>query len=169
MFWIPFLQQRSPLSSTASTLLSLWVIPIDINLVNTHFGHLMWRAGSLVKTRCWEILKAKGQGDNRGWDGWMASPTQGTWVWAISGRWWRTGKPGVLQSMGPQRVRYNLVTEQQQWSILKHNKINFLDSWPCTSYQSISKWYFTAEILKNSWSSLSSPIQLFLYLLQGDT
>ena len=49
--------------------------------------------------------------DNRGWDGWMASPTQGTWVWARSGSWWLTGKPGVLQSMGLQRVRRDWVTE----------------------------------------------------------
>ena len=53
--------------------------------------------------------------DNRGWDGWMASPTQWTWVWASSGRWWRTGKPGVLQSMGSQRVRHDWATEPQQW------------------------------------------------------
>ena len=47
-------------------------------------------------------------------DGWMPSLTQWTWVWASSWRWWRTGKPGVLQSMGSQRVRHDLVTEQQQ-------------------------------------------------------
>ena len=52
---------------------------------------------------CWERLRAGGEGDDRGWDGWMASPTQWTWVWASSGRWWKTGKPGVLQSMGSQR------------------------------------------------------------------
>ena len=60
---------------------------------------------------CWERLKAGGKGDDRGWDGWMASPTQWTWVWANSERWWRTGKPGVLQSMGSQRVRHNRATE----------------------------------------------------------
>ena len=49
---------------------------------------------------CWERLKAEGEGDDRGWDGWMASPTQWTWVWVSSGSWWWTGKPGVLQSMG---------------------------------------------------------------------
>ena len=42
----------------------------------------------------WETSKAEGEEDDRGWDGWMASPTQGTWVWASSGRWWSTGKPG---------------------------------------------------------------------------
>ena len=62
---------------------------------------------------CWEGLGAGGEGDNRGLDGWMASPTQWTWVWTNSGRWWRTGNPGVLQSMGSQRVRHNWATEQQ--------------------------------------------------------
>ena len=55
---------------------------------------------------CWERLKA-GEGDNRGWDGWMASPTQWTWVWANSGSWWRTGKPGMQQAMGSQRVGHD--------------------------------------------------------------
>ena len=59
---------------------------------------------------CWEKLGARGKGDNRGWDGWMASPTQQTWVWAVSECWW-TGKPGVLQSMGLQRVRHEWATE----------------------------------------------------------
>ena len=65
---------------------------------------------------CWERLKAGGEGDDRGWNGWMASPIQWTWVWVHSGSWWRSGRPGVLQSMsvGSQRVRYDSVTEQQQ-------------------------------------------------------
>ena len=62
---------------------------------------------------CWERLRAGGEGGYRGWDDWMASPTQWTWVWANSRRWWRTGKPGVLQSMGSQRDGHDLVTEQQ--------------------------------------------------------
>ena len=56
---------------------------------------------------CWERLRAGGEGDDRGWDGWMASPTLWTWVWTSSGSWWWTGRPGVLQSMGFQRVGYN--------------------------------------------------------------
>ena len=60
---------------------------------------------------CWERLKAGGEGDNRGWDGWMASLTRWTWVWASSGSWWRAGKPGILQAMGSQRVRHDWVTE----------------------------------------------------------
>ena len=57
-----------------------------------YFGRLMGRANSLEQTLIWERLKAGGVGDNRGWDGWMASPTQWIWVWASSGRYWRTGK-----------------------------------------------------------------------------
>ena len=60
-----------------------------------------------TRSQSWERFKGGGKGDDRGRDGWMASPTQWTWVWASSGRWWRTGKPGVLQSMGPQRVGHN--------------------------------------------------------------
>ena len=63
------------------------------------FGHLMWRTDSLEKTWCWEGFKAGGEGDNRGWDSWMASPIWWSWVWVSSESWWWTGKPGLLQSM----------------------------------------------------------------------
>ena len=62
------------------------------------------------KDWCWEGLGAGGEGDDRGWDGWMASLIQWTWVCANSGRWW-TEKPGVLQFTGSQRVRHDWVTE----------------------------------------------------------
>ena len=65
----------------------------------------------LKRPWCWERLKAGGEGDNRGWDGWMASLTRWTWVWVNSGSWWWTGRPGVLQSMGSQRVRHDWATE----------------------------------------------------------
>ena len=65
---------------------------------------------------CWKRLKAGGEGDNRGWDGWMASPTQWTGVWVNSGSWWWTGRPGVLQYMGSQsRTRLGDWTELH-WS-----------------------------------------------------
>ena len=59
----------------------------------------------LKRPWCWERLKVGGEGDNRGWDGWMASLTQCTWVWVNSQSWWWAGRPGVLWSMGSQRVR----------------------------------------------------------------
>ena len=65
----------------------------------------------LKKPWCWEWLRAGGEGDNRGWESWMASPTQWTWVWVNSGSWWWTGRPGVLQSMGSRRVRHKWATE----------------------------------------------------------
>ena len=72
-----------------------------------YLGHLMWRDDSLKRPWCWERLKAGGEGDDRGWDGWMASLTRWTRVSANSGRWWWTGKPGVLQSMVLQRFRHD--------------------------------------------------------------
>ena len=60
----------------------------------------------------WERLRAGGEGDDRGWDGWMASPTKRTWVWVDPGSWWLTGRAGMLQFMGLQRVRHDLATEQ---------------------------------------------------------
>ena len=75
-----------------------------------YFGHLMESTG-WKRSWCWERLRAKGEEGGRGWDGQIASLTQ--WTWANSRRWWRTGKLGVLQSMGSQRVGYDWVTEQQ--------------------------------------------------------
>ena len=66
------------------------------------------------KPWCWERLRAGGEEGDRGQYGWRALLTQWTWVWASSGRWWRTGRPRVLQSMGAQRVRRDWATEQQQ-------------------------------------------------------
>ena len=60
---------------------------------------------------CWEGLGAGGDGEDRGWDGWMESLTQWTWVWVNSRSWWWTGMPGVLQFMGSQRVGQDWATE----------------------------------------------------------
>ena len=66
---------------------------------------------------CWEGLGTGGEGDDRGWDGWMASPTQWTWVWVNSGSWWWTGRPDVLGFMGSQRVGHDWATELN-WTLL---------------------------------------------------
>ena len=77
-----------------------------------YFGHLIWRVDSLEKTlMLGGIGGRRRRGDDRGWNGWMASLTQWTWVWVNSGSWWWTGRPGVLQFMGSQRVGHNWVTE----------------------------------------------------------
>ena len=89
------------------------------SVLNTHWKGWYWSWNSnTLATWCeelthlkrpwfWERLKVGGKGDDRGWDGWMASPTQWTWVWVNSGSWWWTGRPGVLQSMGSQRVGHD--------------------------------------------------------------
>ena len=66
----------------------------------------------------WERLKTGGEGDDRGWDGWIASPIQWAWAWVNSGSWWWTGRPGVLQSMGLQRVGHDWATELTDWLTL---------------------------------------------------
>ena len=71
----------------------------------------------LKRPWCWERLKAGGEGDNTGWDGWMASPTLWTWVWASYGSWWWTGRPGVLQ-----------------WGVTKTR--TWLSNWPELTYVS---------------------------------
>ena len=69
----------------------------------------------LKRLWCWKRLKVGGEGDDRGWDGWMASPTQWTWVWVNSGSWQWTGRPGMLLSMGLQRVGHDWAIELN-WS-----------------------------------------------------
>ena len=71
----------------------------------------------LKRPWCWERLKAEGEGDDRGWDGWLASLSQWTWVLVSSGSWWWTGRPGVLQSMGSQRIGHDWATELKRLHI----------------------------------------------------
>ena len=94
-----------------------------------YFGHLMWRTDSLEKTLILGKIEAGREGDDRGWDGWVASLTRWTWVWASSESWWWTGKPGELQSMKSQRTGYEQLNWTKQslwrkvWRFLKKLKI----------------------------------------------
>ena len=90
------------------------------SVLSVHWKDWCWNSSTLAtwceklthlkKPWCWERLRA-GEGDDRGWDGWMASPAQQTWVWVDSGSWWWIGRPGVLRFMGSQRVTNNWVIE----------------------------------------------------------
>ena len=94
------------------------------SVLNIHWKDWSWSSNALAtwckklthwkRPWCWERLTVGG-GDDRGWDGWMASLTRWTWVWISSGSWWWTGKPGVLQSVESQRVGHDWVTELN-WS-----------------------------------------------------
>ena len=84
---------------------------VMLKLKFQYFGHLMWRTDSFEKTLMLGNIEGGREGDDKGWDGWMTSPTQWTWVWASSRSWWWTGRPVVLQSMRLQRVRHDWLTE----------------------------------------------------------
>ena len=105
----------------------------------------------LKRPWCWERWKAGGEGDDRGWDGWMASPTQWTWVSKLQSWWW-TGTPGVLHFLGSQRVGHNWETE------LKHHFLPLLTRPPlpakCLSYSSslALTWWSKCEIGLNSFT-----------------
>ena len=87
-----------------------------------YYGHLMWRADSFEKTLMWERLKVGGEGDDRGWDGSMASPTQWTWVWVNSGSWWWTGRPGVPHAVHGVAKRW---TRLSGWTELSVKRIHW--------------------------------------------
>ena len=99
------------------------------------------RTDSLEKTLMLGKIEGRRRGDNTGWVGWMASPTRWTWIWASSGSWWWTGRSGVLQSMGSQRVKHDWATDklnwaESQWSLVailwsRKGSIRTTDSDPC--------------------------------------
>ena len=100
-----------------------WISWIFIGKTDAEAEVATWWEGLTHWKRpwCWERLRAGGVGDDRGWDDWVASPTQWTWFWTNSRREWRAGKPGGLQSMRLQRVGHGLATEQQK--ILRMSKL----------------------------------------------
>ena len=105
--------------------------------------------------KCWLIgkdpdaggrgeLGAGGEGDNRGWDGWMASPIQWAWIWVNSGSWWWIGWPGMLRFMGSQRVRHDWVTELK-WTEL--NRAVLPSTWLLSKYESLSGCFLLSSYL----------------------
>ena len=116
---LPHLKEISPKYSLEGLILKLKLPTLAIGCEELTHWKRPW---------CWERLKA-GEGDDGGWDGWMASPTQWTWAWASSGSWWWTGKPGMLQTGGLQRVGHNWTTELKlclNLSTIKYLKPKFL-------------------------------------------
>ena len=110
---VPWTARRSNQSILKEIRISLEGMMLKLKL--QYFGHFIWIVDSLKRLWCWEGLGAGGEGDDRGWDGWMASLTRWTWVWVNSGSWWWTGSPGVLRFMGSQRVGQDWVNELTDW------------------------------------------------------
>ena len=140
---VPWTARRSHLSFLKEINPDYSLEGLMLKLKLQYFGHLMWRGevrGKRPGLRRWGRLKA-GEGDDGGWDGWMASLSRWTWVWASFGSWWWTVRLGVLQFMGSQRVRHDWATDLKwkkwiwhSWNRLtdKENKIN--DYWCDSPY-----------------------------------
>ena len=115
---------------------------------------LMWRTDSFEKTLMLGKIEVGGEADDRGWDGWMASLTQWTWVWVNSGRWWRTGKSGMLQSMGSQRVGNDWATD-----LIWSDVLMVLDLWAVFSFcwnstsilASLTQWTWVWASSRSCW------------------
>ena len=104
---------------------------------------------------CWERLKAGGEGDGRRWDGWMASLTQWTWVWVNSGSWWWTGRPGVLQSLGSQRVMVHLVKAMVFPVVMNGYESRTVKKAECQTIDVFELWCWR-RLLWVSWTSWRS-------------
>ena len=106
---VPWTSRRSFILKEISPEYSLEGLMLKLKV--QYFGHLMPRTDSLEKTLMLGKFEGRRRRRWRGWDGWMASMTRGTWVWVNSRSWWWTGKPGMLQFMGSQRVRHDWATK----------------------------------------------------------
>ena len=126
-FWTVVLEKslESPFTARRSNQSILKEISPECSLKDWCWG---WNSSTLTtsweelthwkRLWCWEGLRAGGEGDDRGWDGWMAPLTWWTWVWVNSGSWWWTGRPAVLRFMGSQRVRHDWETELNWTDVL---------------------------------------------------
>ena len=121
---VPWTARRSNQSIQRRSVLGVhwkdWCWSWNSNTLATWYEELT----HLQRPWCWERLKVRGEGGDRGWGGWMASLTQWTGVWTSSGRWWRTGRPGVLQSMRSQRVADWGTKQQEQHEERQHTETN---------------------------------------------
>ena len=126
------LKETSPGCSLEGLMLKDWFWSWNSVILAT------WCEEHQVKTAWyWERLRAEGEGEDRGWDGWTASPTQWTWVWVDSVSWWWTGRPGMLQFMGSQRVGHDWATELNWTELFPNSFPRVRNSFPSCSYISL--------------------------------
>ena len=132
---------------------SLLLFPLFPHLFAMKWWKRLW---------CWEELGARGEGDTRGWDGWMASLTQWTWVWVNSGSCWCTGRPGALQSMRSQKSW----TQLSDWTALywKRKNIYFFRN-RAKAINSIDHWRRLSYLSLLFFGTLHSNVYIFTFLL----
>ena len=143
-----------------------WVVITDAKAETTVLWPPHEKSWLTGKDWCWEGLGAGGKGDDRGWDGWMASPTRWTWVWVHSWSWWWTGKPGVLWFMGSQRD----TTERLNWTelnIFMCIKISCIFSGESTKLTYFVTWNsdMYRGVCINEKNQRSSPSQCFFHVV----
>ena len=119
LFRVPWTARRSNQSTLKEISPEYSLEGLMLKLKLQYFGHLMWRTDSFEKTLMLGKIEGKRRRGQQGWNCWMASPTQWTGVWVKSGSWWWTGRPGVLQPTGSQRLRHNWATELNWTEVAK--------------------------------------------------
>ena len=107
---------------------------------------------------CWEGLGTGGEGEDRGWDGWMASLTRWTWVWVNSGSWWWTGRPGVLRLMGSQRVRHDWATELNWTDIWASSMAQWVKNLPAMQ-ETQETWVWSLGLKDSPGEEDGNPLQ----------
>ena len=146
---VPWTARRSNQSILKETSPGCSLEGLMLKLKLQYFGHLMWRELTHWKRLwCWEGLGA-GEGDNRGWDGWMASPTRWTWIWVNSGSWLWTGWPGVLWFMGLQSR-----TQLSNWTELKRGLPAHELFYRALAIKAVWSWHINRHIDK--WNRVES-------------
>ena len=120
LLWVRWTARRSNQSILKEISPECSLEGLMLKLKLQYFGHMIKGAVDLKRPWCWERLRAGGEGDNRGCDGWMAPPTRWTWVWVKSRSWWWTGRPDVLRS---------LQSQSQTW-LSDWNELNWTDTYP---------------------------------------
>ena len=150
---VPWTARRSNQSILKEISPGISLEGMTLKLKLEYFGHLMqsWLIG---KDWCWEGLGAGGEGDDRGWDGWMSSLTRWMWVWVNSESWWWTGRPGVLRFMGWQRVRHDWATELNWTAILVQPRSLLVypsdPQWICYKKVLLLCWFLSISQLTNT-------------------
>ena len=147
LIWLSFILMKINPEYSLEELLQSW----NANVLATWCKELTnWK-----RPWCWKRLRIRGEVDNRGGDGWMASSIQWTWVWANSRRWWRTGKPGMLQSMVSQGVRHIWATEQQH---IVEDPINIDTNEPLRRASGSCTEFMSATWLTSTFPPSSPPL-----------
>ena len=149
--WVPWTERSNQsILKEISPWISLEGMMLKLKL--QYFDHLMQIVDK--KLWCWEGLGAGGEGDDRGWDSWMASPAQWTWVSVNSGCWWRTGKLGVLWFMGSLRVRHDWETSLSLFTFM-----HWRMKWQATPVFLPRKFHGQRSLVDyNPWCSIESDI-----------